>query len=300
MLTIFTTTKPFKDNIAITQRNAIESWSRLDLRPQVLVFGDAEGTEDECRRLGIRHIPDIDSSRSGTPLVSAMFARAEELSETPFYCYVNADIMLTSDFAEAVRTVAAMRSFLMVGRRWDVDIEEHWDFGLPDWEARLIDRTRGQGKQHSAIGIDYFVYPRGFWGEIRPFAIGRSAWDNWLIYRARSLRAPVIDATDKIIAVHQNHGYGHHPQGERGVWEGEEAAENRALAGGLKYAFNIDDATHRLTPGGIKPARSRQNLKRRIVTFPVLRPRLGGMFAPLINLAVNVRHSTMRREGLDS
>ena len=45
----------------------------------------------------------------------------------------------------------------------------------------------------AAFAIDYFVYPRGMFGEIPQFALGRWYWDQWLVYRARRLGGALID-----------------------------------------------------------------------------------------------------------
>ena len=61
---------------------------------------------------------------------------------------------------------------------------------------------------------------------------GRPGWDNWLLWFARSSGAAVVDASSVVCAVHQNHDYGYHPDGEKGVWEGEEAQQNYQLLEG--------------------------------------------------------------------
>jgi len=293
-LTVFGTTKPFRGDIATIQLNALRSWRLLDLRARILVFGDSEGTAAACKELGIQHVPDIETNGSGTPLVSAMFTRAEQLHETALYCYVNADIILLSDFAQAVRRVARLKRFLMVGRRWDVPIDRPWAFATADWEGRLVELTRRVGIRHPATGIDYFVYSSSLWGSIKPFAVGRTGWDSWLVYRARALRAPVVDATDAVMAVHQNHDYSHHADGASGVWQGGEASRNRELVGGQQYAFTIDDATHTLTDRGVRLAFSRRTVERRIAAFPVLHP--GARFsAPIIDLAGRLKRWTSHR-----
>jgi hypothetical protein len=78
-------------------------------------------------------------------------------------------------------------------------------------------------------------------------------WDNWLVWKARSQGAPVVDATEHVVAIHQNHDYAYHPQGKQGVWQDEEAQRNYELAGGTPHIYTIDDATHRLTPEGVVP-----------------------------------------------
>ena len=85
-------------------------------------------------------------------------------------------------------------------------------------------------------------------------------WDNWLIRRARELDIPVVDITPVVTVVHQNHDYGHIPQGRGDAWEGPEADTNRALAGGERGVFTLMDATHVLSPTGLAPSqRSRQH-----------------------------------------
>lgn len=294
MLTIFTTTKPFCNHNAVIQRNAIQSWCRLQPRPEILVFGNGENVAAETERLGVRHIPDVQTNEYGTPLVSDMFAQAERLTDSSILCYVNADIILLSDFCLAVQRIGHYPRFLIVGRRCDLDLREAWDFERPNWEQELRQLAEGAGTLHSAVGIDYFVFPRGFWGILPAFAIGRTAWDNWLIYKARELHAPVVDATGSITAIHQNHDYWHHGEGTVGVWEGPEARRNQELAGGARYSFSIADATHRFTRRGIRPALSFVYLKRRLVTMPVFFPRLDPIVTPLIEFIRSLRKPTTR------
>jgi hypothetical protein len=294
MLTVFTTPRAFHGQASVIQRNAIRSWCRLQPRPEIILFGDAEGTGEAAVELGVRHIPDIGGNEYGTPLVSAMFAAAERLSGSPLLCYVNADIILMGDFRATVQRVSAPSPFLMVGRRWNLDLREPVDFERADWEERLRARVVREGVLHAVTGIDYFVFPRGLWGSIPPFAIGRSAWDNWLIYRARAVGAAVLDATAAVMAVHQNHDYLHHAQGATGVWEGPEARRNQQLTGGSRYALTLADVTHVVTPSGIRPALSPAHLKRRIVTAPLFFPSLASVVDPLVHLARRVRNSTRR------
>ncbi len=91
---------------------------------------------------------------------------------------------------------------------------------------------------YPAAGSDIFVYPRGLFGTVPPFAIGRGYWDNWLIRRSVELEASVIDATGTVVAVHQDHDYRHvsyvHPDSpsEADVLASAEGQRNLALAGG--------------------------------------------------------------------
>jgi len=277
-LTIFAIPKPFRGHIGIIQRNAITAWTRMNPRPQVILFGDDEGTGDLAKELGLLHFPNIQRNRWGTPLVSDIFAKAEELSQTPLLCYVNADIILFDDFPQALsRVAAAERGFLMVGRRTDVDIKEPIAFNEARWAARVRDQARSEGVLQIARSIDYFAFTRGLYPPMPPLAIGRFWWDNWLIWKARSLGAAVVDASAVVTIVHQNHDYSHttYGPGKQTLFNSEEAQLNCQLvceqnpadfAGGLawRYVYTIDDATHRLTPEGMSgnPRRLWKNFKR--------------------------------------
>ena len=274
-MTLFAVPKPFTGRTAMIQRNAVRSWTLLRPRPEIVLFGDEEGMAEAARELGVRHEPAVARNEFGTPLLNDVFARAERLAAGRLLCFLNADMLLLPDFARAVRRARRSR-FLMVGRRWEWNVEAPLDFAAADWAERLRVRAVAEGKPGDDCAIDYFVFTRGLWREVPPFAIGRPQYDNWLIYRARALGAPVIDAGLAVMAIHQSHDYGHvRPGATRAdVWAGPEAQRNRALAGGVTCAFTLRDATSRLLPNGrVVPLLGAEDLRRRSWRLPVLYPR---------------------------
>src|SRR5258708_23484478 len=108
MLTIFATPKAFRGHIDVIQRNAIKSWTLLSINPEIILFGDDQGTPEVAREFGLQHIPAVARSDSGAPLVNDLFAQAERLSRNNLLCYANADILLLSDFASAVERIARL------------------------------------------------------------------------------------------------------------------------------------------------------------------------------------------------
>jgi hypothetical protein len=82
--------------------------------------------------------------------------------------------------------------------------------------------------------------------------VGRVHWDHWLVWRALACKEPVVDVSPCVMAVHQNHDYGYHPQGKHGVWHDEESQRNHQLAGGWKHFRTIADATAILRADGLK------------------------------------------------
>jgi len=200
----------------------------------------------------LRHIPNVQRNQYGTPLLSDLFEKAHALASNNTLCYVNADIMLLGDFMGSVQQVASWRDrFLMVGRRTNIDLDQPAIYGSPDQEARLQALVLQQNRLGSPTAIDYFVFPRGPFRTLPPFAIGRPRWDNWVLWKARQVRMPLVDGSARVLAVHQNHDYSHLPQGRQNAWQGEEAKQNINLA---RRGFStIEDATHKLTVDGIKP-----------------------------------------------
>ena len=71
-----------------------------------------------------------------------------------------------------------------------------------------------------------------------------------MLYRARRERIPLIDASEVVTAVHQNHDYSHLP-GNQPHYRLPESETNVRLAGGRAAIFTLDDADWRLTPTAI-------------------------------------------------
>lgn len=253
MITFFTTPKPFLGHIGVIQRNAIESWKRVHLQVEVIVFGNDEGAAEAARDLQIRHVPDVKRNEHGTKYLSSIFDGAQDLANHNSLCYINCDIILLSDFRSAIeRAGMPGGKFLMAGQRWDTEITEPIDFSAGDWEKSVRTKALLANHQRPPQWIDYFVFSRGlFYKNTPPFVIGRPGWDNWLVWHARNSGARVIDLSAAVQAVHQNHDYGYHPDGEAGVWQGKEAQQNYALLEGKRFA-TLENATYRLTPKGLQ------------------------------------------------
>jgi len=257
MLTIFSTPKPFVGHINIIQRNAIKSWTLLHPDVEVILFGDEQGAAEVCAEFGIRHEPNVRRHEKGPKYLASFFDRAQEIARHEILCYINCDIVLMSDFLEAVEKVRIVHQrFLMVGRRWDTDVVEPLSFDALDWEVRLRERAHSANLHRPNIWIDYFVFYRGLYQtKIPPFVIGRPGWDPWLIWFASASKTPVVDASRVVTAVHQNHDYGYHPQGAKGVGEDELAKNNYRLLGSWWHYHTTDSAPERLTLRGLRPYR---------------------------------------------
>ena len=258
MITFFTTGKAFVGHNGVIQRNALKSWTLVHPEAEVILFGDDEGAAEAARELGIRHEAHTEKNAAGSNRADYMFARAQAIARHDVLCYSNCDIIFMQDFRKALESVLRGREeFLMVGRRWDVEITRPRDFANPDWQKQIRNLALLRGKQRTPDWIDYFVFSRGLFQEMPPLVVGRVFWDHWMVWKALQLKKPVVDVSRAAIAVHQNHDYGHHPMGKQGVWHGEEAAANHAFAGGWNHLRTIADATHIAAEDGVKPNAAR-------------------------------------------
>jgi hypothetical protein len=292
VLTIFAVPKAFRGAIATAQHNSIASWRALDRDAQIILFGDEEGIAEAAARHGAEHIASIRRNKEGTPLLDDAFATAQARARHRCTAYVNADIILLPNLLRAVRLLTHAQ-FLLVGCRIDLDVTETIDFEQDGWADELGQRSRTQGRMHPPHGSDYFVFPTGQSVAVPPFPVGRALWDNWMIYEARQRGIPVVDATEIVTAVHQNHGYDHLRGGQCEVYDGAEALRNRELVGDDFVPLTIEDATFTLGASGSRRALQLRHLWRRAALWPALSPQLRGARALVRALKGRHRRSRM-------
>jgi hypothetical protein len=252
-LTIFSAPKAFKGHVAIIQQNALRSWLSLRPKPRIILFCNEAGTSEVLRGLDVELVTDIEANSYGTPLVSGMFKQADKLANSDVLAFISADIILTQRTLQAARLALDWKKhFLLVAQRHDVDVRTLLDFD-DGWEERWAHGAVAGGKLHSAGAIDLFMYPRGQYDHMPPFAIGRTAYDNWLLWNTVASGIPLIDATEYVTLIHQNHDYLHAPQVD--VWNGDEARANRSWVKHWTNYYTISHATWTMSADGkIGPA----------------------------------------------
>ncbi len=244
MLTFFTTLKPFRDpHIARIQENALRSWIALRPRCEILILGEGEGVGDIALKLGLRHIPEVLANEKGLPFISSLFECGQQEARFPLLCYVNGDIIFFNDFLQAIQRVKnELKNFLIVGRRWDVDITH-------DEKITFVLKQRAILQGYSAM--DYFVFPSGMFAQIPPLVVGRPGWDNWMIFHAKSRHIPLVDITAVTAVLHQNHDSLAEAKKPPRISD-ESAKRNFAAAGGLTYMLTLRDADWILTAEGLE------------------------------------------------
>lgn len=271
-ITIFTAPKPFTNpHISLIQRNAIQSWLHLGDDVSVIMVGDEPGMAEFAAEAGIIHLPQVARNPLGTPLVSSIFAKARQISTSPLLAYVNADILLTPQLVNiASQVYCQIKEFLIVGQRYDLNLQQPLDFN-PGWDSRLLADVQTRGRLHPPAGSDYFIFPRMCFIDLPNFAIGRAGWDNWMIYRARTQRLAVVDATSAISVIHQDHDYSHLPNGQP-HYRLPESTENLRLAGGRRTVFTLEDSDRCIHEGQLQHIPLHfHKLMREIEIFPLVR-----------------------------
>ncbi len=251
-LTIFTSPKPFIDPHVVTiQRNAIRSWTKLGDQVEVILMGDEVGMAELATELNVKHLPDITCNPEGTPMISDMFLKANQESESPLLAYINADMIMLDDMLEISKKIFELHNkFLLVGRRWNLKITEEISFG-GDWQKTLRMQVKEKGVIQRPTGSDYFIYPREILKTTPKFVVGRAGWDNWMIYHGASQPWPIVETTEGILGVHQNHDYSHLPEGQR-HYKLPESFENIRLAGGHNHMYTLYEVNKIYTNGKIK------------------------------------------------
>ena len=166
----------------------------------------------------------------------------------------------------------------MVGKRHDLALERELDFCDPRVIENVKARAVKEGRLQGPWWIDYFLYTKGLFKNIPPFFVGCWRWDNWMINKALSAGASVIDATRVVTAIHQDHDSAEHrsikyvmPRTEKIFTINSELYE--------KYSFfdpqcnvpgSTEYSTHILTERGLIIKES--SIKERIKMFLILEP----------------------------
>jgi len=256
MLTIIAIPKAFKGQFDAIQHNAIRSWCELEPKPEVILFGNDEGTAELARELGLRHVPEVERNEFDTPLIPAIFERGQELASNKIVAYVNSDIILGEDFMSAVEHLVAKfegRQFLGVGRKTSIRMTDRIDFSDPQWETKLKSRAEREGF-HVTYDSDFFVFPKGLYQNVPRFAIGRCYWSSWLMWDVRRRKIPMIDLTRAVVSVEPAHDYSH-AKSTGGVTRlsGVEFRTNKALFRGSRY-YSTANASQVLAKDGLAPA----------------------------------------------
>ena len=258
MITIFTTTKNFTDEFLIIQKNALLSWRSLSSEIQILIIGNSYGSKEIAEEINAEYFPSVKCSNNGAPIISDLFKIARKNARFDVLMYVNADIILPLNLIPVINKVSKIfKKFLLVGQRWDLDLKKNINFKNVDKLNHFWETISINSKQAGPSAIDYFIFKKTQFFDVPNLIIGRWGWDNWFLWKARRNRYPLIDATNEIKVIHQNHSYSfHNIKSLKHSKTGKEALLNKKIIKG--NTLNLLDCNYEINAGNIV---KRQNLE---------------------------------------
>ena len=269
MITIFATPKNFKGIFNIIQNNALNSWRALSPEIQIIIFGDSKGSKEAADEINGEYIPDVRSSPRGVPYLSDLFYQAEKISKYPILVFINADIILPNNFLSIVQNTAKIfNKFLMVGHRWDLDVLDIVNFNDQIENEIFWKDAQKKSLKHACTGIDYFVFRKHSFTNLPDFAIGRPGYDNWLLWNARRHFMPLIDVSNEVMVLHQNHDYRVYTDPK--LFPDPDTLSNKKLH--QDRILNLLDTNYHLVNGKIEKKRSREFINRNLGKLPIIFP----------------------------
>lgn len=223
-LTFFTIPRDSFDGFyGMAMNNAIKSWALLEPKPEIMLFGNTTDIQDAAQRFHCVRKPINCHRKWGIPFINGAIKQAQKHAKNPMLCFANTDMIFFQDIYDAIEAVAStFRKFLIIGRRTRVEIPSPIDFS-GDWQNELHDLASEKGRLANDLGIDYWIFKRGLYQNVPPLLIGHRVWHCWLVWDVWRRGIPVINATEAILAVHQD------PMGRRG----------RRVKAGPGFRYNI-------------------------------------------------------------
>ncbi len=255
MTVLFSVPRAFEGAVGVAQRNAIQSWSRLCPTPSIVLVGDEPGLAEVAAGEGYEYLLVSARSPGGAPRLDAVFNAVRDRYPSETLCYLNADIVVVGQLIEALQLLGdRFERFLLVSRRIDVELGGQLTFEGA-WQEALLEKATSRGTVNDGTGSDVFGFSPSTFGEIPPFALGRTAWDNWLMAEVLRRRAALVDATGAFTCLHQPHGYKHTGVPAGGVTglhrvaTTPDARRNFSLMGGAFAVRTVRDANYLVVQG---------------------------------------------------
>ena len=272
MITLFSTHKNFTGIFDIIQTNALNNWRSISPDIQIIIIGNSKGSKEIASSINADYVPEVKCSPEGTPLLEDLFRIAQSRARNPIMIYVNADIILPKNFLDVV-TILSMQSkkFMAVGHRWDLDVVKKINFN-DEKECKIFwSYANKKSKKHACTGIDYFIFRKSTFKILPSLAIGRFGWDNWLLWKVRRMRIPLIDLSNEIFAIHQEHSYCYDDfKSKSDILNSDDGKNNQEKTDGK--TLNLLDTNYHLVNGEIEKKRSREYTNRNLGKLPIIFP----------------------------
>ena len=274
MITIFCTPKNFEGIFDVIQKNAIRSWRKVSSEIEIIIFGDSFGAKEVASEVNGIYYPKIKCSKNGVPLLSDLFDKANKISVNDTLMFINADIIIPKNIFDSIKIIRnQFQNFLSVGSRWDLDVDQLINFEKEDIVKLFWEKANNYSVRSSPAAIDYFIFNKNSIKKIPDFVIGRPGYDNWLLWYARRNLIPLIDLSNEIRVIHQNHHFNfHNLKQDPKIYYEEDGLNNRKIHG--NKVLNLLDANYELINGMINKKKSKEWFDRNLRSLPQIFPEI--------------------------
>lgn len=200
-------TKPYK---LTAHQMIIRNWATFMPAIQPILFmRDLNHTlAREASKAGWHILPVTEISQTGVPRLKAMYRYVFDHFNTTFYGYSNGDLLFDESL---VNTLASIKfnnltanfnnNALVIGERRNIELN------TTDIEVKNVPQLASMTELFSVWAEDYFFFTNPEfctlnWTSLADVIIGRPAYDNYLVAKARWAGVHVIDATATLTALH--------------------------------------------------------------------------------------------------
>ena len=158
----------------------------------------------------------IKSDQDGVPYVDDWFRRGIDDATTKYVCFINTDILLSSQWLRRVKQVYKVFKetdpLVLINQRIDFDLHtntKHLKYNASNFLEEIDNIVENSPKEeHPPTGMDTFTFkkdPLPFNVDtIPPFIVGRYNWDNWMVGYLNTIAKTVSFNIDPPI-YHINH-----------------------------------------------------------------------------------------------
>lgn len=226
-LIIFTTCKPFINDNAWRQEQAIKSWTLLEnIEKKIIIIGNDKGTKEICEKYNLIHEPNI-KTLDGVPYLYEMFLIANNYAhDDDIMLWTNSDMIYFQDMITTILNFKQQKpdekNYLLVGRRIDwhnpkilENISKNDFFNKINFKniatinIEKQDSLYNECSLHSASGIDYVIHSKTtFLNNLDPnLVIAGTRHDMIMLGVGIDKKYFTCDITATCPVIHQNHGY---------------------------------------------------------------------------------------------
>ena len=225
-LIIFTTCKPFIDDDAWRQEQAIKSWTLLEgIEKKIIIIGNDKGTKEICEKYNLIH-ESIVRNLDGVPYLYSMFEIANKYAkENDVLLWTNADMIYFNHIIDIIinfKQTICEKNYLLIGRRIDwfnPTILDSLNYNTFKNNINMnkettnkitkINSDKYECALHAMCGIDYVIHSKSTFVDKLDKNLVIAGWRHDMILVGVGIHNNIFtcNISDVNPCIHQNHDY---------------------------------------------------------------------------------------------